>query len=198
APLLASRRSWAASERGPRKMRLVTIVCDTPAVSELNPASAPETTTKAARADPTTAPQRTGRRSGLRSAEQAGRIGCLVVSTGPGSAPDAPQPEQGEQQWRAEDRESPDARAPQPDDAPARLRHHRSDLPGRRAVQAGKPRVTRVVRVALGTDERLAAAPHDRDHPVRLHVLVADRDVVADHLSDADVLDPLGRHHDQV
>src|SRR6478736_5181773 len=134
-------------------MRLVTIVCDTPVVTELNPASAPETTTKAARADPTTAPQRSGRRRGLGSAEQAGRIGCLVVSAGSRSAPDSPQPEEGEQQRRAEDRQPPDARAAQPDDAPAGLGHHRPDLPGGRAVQAGKPGIPRVVRVALRADE---------------------------------------------
>ena len=33
---------------------------------------------------------------------------------------------------------------------------------------------------------------------MRLHVVVADRDVVADHLADADVRESLGRHDDQV
>ena len=55
-----------------------------------------------------------------------------------------------------------------------------------------------VVRVALRPDRHLAAAAEYLDHAVRLHVVVADRDPVADRLPDAHVSNRLGRDDEHV
>src|SRR4051812_37082677 len=92
APLLASRTSCAATARGPGKIRLVMIVCGPPLATELNPAKEADATTKAASAEPSTAPQRTGRRSSDERCRTRGHIGGLLLVAA-GSPPDPPQPE---------------------------------------------------------------------------------------------------------
>src|SRR5512132_1802603 len=201
APLLASRKSCAGTERGPGKMRLETIVCGPPVARELRPARETETTANEASADPMTAPQRTGRLIEGGSAELRGarrRILVLVPLAVGGNAPDPPQPEQGQEERRGEDRDRPDDRASQPGDRQARLWDDEPDAPRGRALQLRDPRVTRVVRVSLRADDRVVAAAEDGDHAVGLHVMIADGDVEADHLPHPDVSSGLGRDDDQV
>src|SRR5207253_4699899 len=103
-----------------------------------------------------------------------------------------------EERWRDETSQEPQPGTSQPDNQPAELRHDDPNLPGGGAVEPGLPGIARVVCIALRADDGVLAAAKDSYDAVRLDVMVADGDVEADHLADADIPGTLRRHDHHV
>jgi len=115
-----------------------------------------------------------------------------------GLLPDPPDSDDHEQRRRDENSQEPQPGTAQPDDQPAKPRHDYPNLPGGGAVQPRGPGIARVVCIALRADDGVLAAAKNLDDAVRLDVMVADRDVKADHLADADIPSRLRRHDHHV
>src|SRR5438093_1436163 len=158
----ASRNVQAAVERAPGKIRFDETVIGPPVLLQVNVAPAPVAPRSAAAVAPISAAQRTAR-GNVPGSRRHRTSGCLRLLVVPGRlvriAPDADDPEEGEQRGSEEQRQVVDDGLTEPDDRLPRVWDDGTHAPDGRPVQLRHPWVGGRLPLALRPDARLGPAP---------------------------------------